>query len=159
MPGSWGSPWFGCGTRYGSVHRCTPPASAIIPQDRRFPLARHGSRSGRICCAMPTACHAARRCVCVSGNGSRLSSGQGAGAITLGGFSSPLNGAGAAEPMYDLSRLAQALGCEPLGPWAFGLSPLVFCPGPLAAACYTVHGAPVGICQMLRIKSDVTGKD
>lgn len=93
---------------------------------------------------MPTACHAARRCVCVSGNGSRLSSGQGAGAITLG-VSSPLNGAGtAAEPMYDLSRLAQALGCEPLGPCALGFSHSMFCPGPLMvgkllATRYTEH--------------------
>lgn len=71
---------------------------------------------------MPTACHAARRCVCVSGNGSRLSSGQGAGAITLGlspalSMEQVLQNLG----MYDLSRLAQALGCEPLGPGAFRL--------------------------------------
>lgn len=33
---------------------------------------------------MPTACHAARRCVSLCGNGSKLSSGQGAGAITEG---------------------------------------------------------------------------
>lgn len=88
----------------------------------------------------------------------------GGGSYHLGGVSSPLNGAGtAAEPMYDLSRLAQALGCEPLRPWGpWGARILSFDRPPLAVgellASYAVHGAHVGIRQMPRVKSDVTEK-
>lgn len=102
MPGSWGKPWLGHGTRYGSVHAmCTWAPPALQPQEYNsktgashlrdmLPFWKHSLRHAH---QLVMRRDAARDClrVCVSGNGSALSSGRGAGAITWGSRS-PFDG-------------------------------------------------------------------